>query len=106
MPTFVMLTKLNENSVKEATSLKKLETEIKTLVSNLCHQVEWKENLALMGPYDYLDIFEAPSLEEAMKVRTALRASGKGEVELWPAVDWGQFKSMARRAEELMTSPA
>jgi hypothetical protein len=35
--------------------------------------VTWRANYAVLGPYDYLDIFETPDIEAAMKVSTIVR---------------------------------
>ena len=58
--------------------------------------VEWLANYAILGPYDYLDIFRAPDVETAMKVATIVRTFGHAHTEVWAATEWKQFKEMVR----------
>ncbi len=61
-----------------------------------CPQVEWMHNFAILGPCDYLDVFEAPDTETAFKVATLVRTFGHAQTEVWTGIDWRKFKDMAR----------
>lgn len=50
----------------------------------------------MLGPYDYLDIFEAPEIETAMKVSTLVRTFGHAHTEVWAATEWQRFKELVR----------
>ena len=56
----------------------------------------WRANYAVLGPYDYLDIFEAPDIEAAMKVSTLVRTFGHTHTEVWAATEWQRFKEIVR----------
>ena len=61
-----------------------------------CPEVKWLENYAILGPWDYLDIFEAPDIETATKVTTLIRTFGHAHTEVWVATQWKRFKEMVR----------
>lgn len=92
MPRYVVLTRVSPESVKAPETLRDLEQQVKKRVSTECPDVTWVDNYAIMGPYDYLDIFDAPDNETAMRVSTIIRSEGNSSTELWPATQWDQFR--------------
>lgn len=61
-----------------------------------CPDVEWISSYAILGPYDYLDIFRAKDIETASKVSTLIRTFGRTQTEIWTATDWDRFKEIVR----------
>jgi uncharacterized protein with GYD domain len=96
MSTFVMLTRLAPTAVHSPDDLKTLETKAVAAVKEHCPAVEWKADYAVLGPYDYLDVFEAPDLETATKVSMLIRTVGHAHTEVWPATAWQRFNSLFR----------
>lgn len=94
MALFVMVTRLAPEAVSDTDSHQALESRVAETIARDCPEVRWRQNLAVLGPYDYLDIFEAPDSDEAMKVAAIVRAHGHGEVEVWPAQEWKRFKEL------------
>lgn len=94
MTTFIMLTRINADVARSPQSLEELEQRVMKLIQDQCPKVEWIHNYAVLGPYDYLDIFNAPDLETATKVSTIVRTYGGASSEIWPATEWGKFKEM------------
>jgi uncharacterized protein with GYD domain len=92
MGTYVILTRVSPESVAQPESLKNLEQAVKSRVNEECPDVKWLANYAVMGPYDYLDVFEAPDNETAMRVSTIIRSVGNSTTELWPATEWTRFR--------------
>ncbi len=106
MATFVLLTRMSETAATGPRRLEQLEKETMRHVREECPTVEWVNNLAVLGPYDYLDIFEAPDVETAAKVATLVRTYGHAHTEVWGAVEWERYKELVRQLpdSELITS--
>jgi uncharacterized protein with GYD domain len=94
MPTFVMLTRVDPEVLRSPHSLEELEKRAAEAIQSQCPTVKWLSNYAVLGPYDYVDVFEAPDIETAAKVSTLIRTHGRAHSEIWPATDWKKFKSM------------
>jgi hypothetical protein len=54
----------------------------------------------VLGPFDYVDVFEAPTFEDAAKVGLIVRSQGHATAEIWPATPWERFKRMAGEINE------
>ena len=94
MPTYVVLTRLTPEAVKTPGELKRLERLVTERVRNECPQVKWVANYAILGPYDYLDIFEAPDEGVAAKVSMIVRSFGHAQTETWTALTWERYKKL------------
>jgi uncharacterized protein with GYD domain len=92
MPTYVVLTRLTPEAVKVPGELKRLERAVADHIRKDCPQVKWVANYAILGPYDYLDIFEAPDEITASKVVAVIRSYGHGHTETWTAIPWERFE--------------
>lgn len=94
MATFIMLTRLSHEALKTPGSLQKLERDIKKRIEEECPDIVWKANYAVLGPCDYLDVFEAQDNESATKAATIIRTFGHAETETWCATEWDRFKEL------------
>lgn len=101
MPTFIMLTRVSPQALRSPQGIEVLERVAMTGVRAECPQVEWLQSYAVLGPYDYLDIFHAPDVETATKVATLVRIGGQAHTEVWPATEWTRYKEMVRELPDL-----
>ena len=94
MTTFVMLTRLATGALRSPQTLEELERKAMDRIRAECPEIEWRQSYAVLGPYDYIDIFEAPDNEAATKVSALNRTFGHAQTEVWGATEWGRFKEM------------
>lgn len=96
MPTYVMLTKLSPEALKRPGSVADLNKQVEDRIRQECPKVKWVANYAVLGPCDYLDIFEAPDSDSATNVALLVRSFGHATTETWVATPWDRFIELAR----------
>jgi uncharacterized protein with GYD domain len=94
MPTFVLMTRLAPEMMENASGRKSRGKEWLKKVESLCPQVKWVAHYAILGPYDFMDVYEAPDAETAHKVSLISRAEGALSVESWQALPYDQYLSI------------
>ena len=94
MATYAMLTRLTPDAVKAPSDLARLERAVSDRIRKECPQVKWLASYAILGPHDYLDLFEAPDEIVAAKVVMLVRSFGHAQTETWTAVPWARFKQL------------
>jgi uncharacterized protein with GYD domain len=96
MLTFVMLTRLSPDAARTPSSLEDLELAAMERIRSECPEVTWLQNLAVLGSCDYVDIFQAPDVDTAMRVAVIIRTFGHASTEVMTGTEWGRFKEMVR----------
>ena len=91
MPTFILMTKLAAGSMHDAHGVRSTGKEWLHKVKESCPDVKWLSHYAILGPYDFMDIYEAPSAETAHKVSLISRAEGAVSAESWQALPYERF---------------
>ena len=99
MPTFVLMTKLASQAMHDAGGRRAMGKEWLAKVKECCPGVDWKAHYAILGPYDFMDIYEAPDSESAFRVSLLSRENGALSAESWPAVAYPAFLGIADAVE-------
>ncbi len=91
MPTFVLMTKLSPPQMHDARGRKAMGKEWLQKVKQSCPNVKFFAHYAILGPYDFMDIYDAPDVETAHKVSVISRAEGAVTAESWQALEYDKF---------------
>ncbi|WP_455143020.1 GYD domain-containing protein [Candidatus Hodarchaeum mangrovi] len=91
MSIFILVTKFKQF---DFASRKKQGQEFLKLVKEKVPTVKWIAHYAILGPYDFLDIFEAKDEIEAAKVSLLSRSTGASFAESWTAISYPEFLTL------------
>ena len=95
MQTFVLMTKMAPEMSKQVKDQEELGRAWLDKVKEKCPEVNFVSHYALLGPYDFLDIYEAPDEETAAKVSLISLQSGAFLAESWVAIPYKRFVELA-----------
>ncbi|MBI2848574.1 MAG: GYD domain-containing protein [Chloroflexi bacterium] len=96
MSTYVLMTKLSPEALKEPREVDALGKDVSARIKAEVPQAKWICSYALLGPYDYLDIFDAPDNSVATKVALIIRSFGHATTETWVATEWDRFLGLVK----------
>ncbi len=91
------MTKLSPEVTRDMKKRETIGREWKEQVDSTCKGIRWIDHYALLGPYDFMDIFEAPSEEIAAKVSMISLARGAVQAESWTAIPYGRFVELTKQ---------
>jgi uncharacterized protein with GYD domain len=91
MGIYILMTKLAPEVTSDIKHREKIGRKWMDKVSEACPEVKWINHYALLGPYDFMDIYEAPGDETAAKVSWITLSSGALQAESWPAIPYSRF---------------
>ncbi len=92
MSTYILVTRFNNPDLAKRKEQGKKWLE---LVKEKVPSVKWITHYAILGPYDFLDIFEANNEIEAAKVSLLSRTAGAAFAESWTAIPYSDFLKIA-----------
>ena len=93
------MTKLTPESVHDAKGRRAMGKEWLNKVQETCPEVKWISHYALLGPYDFMDIYEAPDVDTAHKVSLISRSEGAVTAESWHAEPYERFLKFLEEVE-------
>ena len=95
MQTYILMTKLSPEVSKKVGDREQLGRAWMQQVKEKCPEVKFKDHYALLGRYDFLDIYEAPDAETAAKVSMISLSNGAFQAESWVAFPYKRFVEIA-----------
>jgi uncharacterized protein with GYD domain len=100
MKTFILMTKLSPDVAKQIQNRTQLGRAWLDQVKKKCPEVKFVAHYALLGPYDFLDIYEAPDEETAAKVSMISMSNGAFQAESLIAIPYKHFLELTKEVEE------
>ena len=94
MQTYILLTKLTPELLKQMKDRARQGSDFMDKVKDKCPEVKFISHYALLGQYDFMDIYEAPDAETAAKVSMISQANGALQAESLPAIPYKRFLGM------------
>ncbi|MBE9481698.1 MAG: GYD domain-containing protein [Bacteroidetes bacterium] len=95
MQTYILMTKLSPDFLSQMKDREKLGRNWLEQVKEKCPEVKFIAHYAILGQYDFLDIYEAPNEETAAKVSMISLANGAFQAESLPAIPYKRFLKLA-----------
>ena len=99
MPTFVLMTKLAPESLQDPRGRRATGKEWLAKVQTLCPEVKWIAHYAILGPYDFMDIYEARDVETAHRISLISRSEGAVTAESWQALGYEEHLKLLEEVQ-------
>ena len=96
MKTFVLMTKLAPEISRQMKDRGQIGRNWLDEVKEKCPEVKFIAHYALLGSYDFMDIYEAPDEEVAAKVSMISMAHGAFEAQSWTAIPYKRFVELTK----------
>lgn len=106
MRTYILMSKMVPQGPSVVEVVSKMKTGPRTRrawidkVKAKCPNVTFKAHYALLGSWDFMDIYEAPDEETAAKVSMYCSTSAAFQVESWCAIPDRRLEELAEEVEE------
>jgi uncharacterized protein with GYD domain len=97
MQTYILMTKLSPELAQQVKDRAKLGRAWLDQVKQKCPEVKFIAHYALLGPYDFLDIYEAPDADTAAKVSMISLSNGAFQAESWTAIPYKHFVELTEK---------
>lgn len=95
MKTFILMTKLSPEVTRQIKDRARIGRAWLEQVRQKCPEVKFLAHYALLGGFDFLDIYEAPDEETAAKVSMISLAHGAFDAQSWTAIPYKRFVKLA-----------
>jgi uncharacterized protein with GYD domain len=95
MQTYMLFTKLSTDLSYEMKNRERQGRSWLGQVRDKCPEVKWLAHYAILGEYDFIDIYEAPNPEIAAKVSMISQANGALQAKSMLAIPYKRFLELA-----------
>ncbi len=95
MQTYILFTKLSTDLSYEMKNRERQGRSWLEQVRAKCPEVKWLAHYAILGEYDFIDIYEAPDPETAAKVSMISQANGALHARSMLAIQYKRFIELA-----------
>lgn len=96
MATYVLLTKLSPDLSSQMKDRAEIGRNWLEQVKEKCPNVKFLAHYALLGQYDFLDIYEAPNEKSAAKVSIISQANGAFSAQSLPAIPYKEYLDLIK----------
>jgi len=95
MQTYILMTKLSPELTRRVKDRGDLGRTWLDEVKTKCPEVKFLAHYALLGPFDFLDIYEAPDEDTAARVSMISLSNGAFQAESWVAIPYKRFVELS-----------
>lgn len=95
MPTYILMTKLSSDVTAKINDRASIGRTWIEEVKRKCPGVKFLSHYGLLGPYDFISIYEAPDNDTAAKVSMISLAQGAIQAESWAAIPYSRVVELA-----------
>ncbi len=96
MPTYILLTKLAPDIATQVSNRSQLGGRWLEEIKKICPEVKFISHYALLGQYDFMDIYEAPNEEIAAKVSLICQQNGAMQSQSMTAIPYNRFLELSK----------
>ena len=101
MPKYILLTKLSPDCLCDLAAIEKNSRAWKKAVEEKCPEVRFHEHFWVLGPYDFISIYDAPDEKVASKVSLISMSLGAQKAETWTMLPYPDY---LKEVQELLGS--
>lgn len=91
MATYILMTKLGPGQIEDLKNREQIGREWHQRIKAACPEVKFVAHYALLGSFDFMDIYEAPDEITAAKVSFITQSMGATNAESWTAIPYARF---------------
>ena len=96
MSTYILLTKLSPDLSMQMKERAQLGRTWLDQVKETCPEVKFLAHYALLGQFDFMDIYEAPDEQSAAKVSIISQANGAFQAQSLPAIPYKKYLELIK----------
>ena len=101
MPTYILMTRLGPDAMKDPRGRRAVGRAWIEKVKMLSSKVKFLAHYAILGPYDFMDIYEAPDDAVALEVSLLSRSEGAIMAESWQALPYEEYLPLVEKVEKV-----